>query len=172
MKKKTCFKCDNTKPLSEFYKHPCMGDGRLNKCKDCTKADVRAREEKKKATDPQWVLAERRRHREKSRKYRDEGRVKPLSNNRPVIPHKKEATAKLNRAIKAGKITREPCMVCGSDEGRIEAHHEDYSKPLEVHWLCVRHHNDRHIYLRECEVLGTEPDPIEKLTFVAEPQTH
>ena len=59
---KKCFKCGIDKTLECFYKHPKMGDGRLNKCVDCTKKDVAARIEEKKQ-DPIWVEKERKRGR-------------------------------------------------------------------------------------------------------------
>lgn len=61
---KTCFKCGEEKDLSEFYRHKKMADGHLNKCKDCTKKDVKDRYESK-VEDPEWVEKERARGRDK-----------------------------------------------------------------------------------------------------------
>ena len=40
--------------------------------------------------------------------------------------------------VKRGVIRRTPCIYCG--EKKVEGHHEDYSKPLEVYWVCRPHH--------------------------------
>ena len=50
----------------------------------------------------------------------------------------------LHKAVERKKIVKPTaCSKCGV-EGRIEAHHEDYSKPLEVIWLCRVHHVEAH----------------------------
>jgi hypothetical protein len=41
-----------------------------------------------------------------------------------------------------GRLIRQPCEVCG--EKKVEAHHDDYDKPLDVRWLCKAHHTDVH----------------------------
>jgi len=46
-------------------------------------------------------------------------------------------------AIRQGKLTRQPCRDCGTSE-RVQAHHEDYAKPLDVVWLCPKHHREAH----------------------------
>lgn len=48
----------------------------------------------------------------------------------------------LNQYVKRGKIIKQPCEVCG--DLNVQAHHEDYTKPLEVNWLCVKHHIEKH----------------------------
>lgn len=49
------------------------------------------------------------------------------------------------RAIQTGKIKRQPCEVCS--DPKSQAHHEDYTKPLEITWLCRKHHDERHAEL-------------------------
>lgn len=52
-------------------------------------------------------------------------------------------------ALKTGRLKRQPCEVCGAKDA--EAHHPDYSKPLEVMWLCVPHHGAEHKRMKEIE---------------------
>jgi hypothetical protein len=52
----------------------------------------------------------------------------------------------LRNGVRGGLIEKEPCEVCGSIEA--EAHHPDYSKPLEVVWLCRKHHKAAHRAMR------------------------
>lgn len=47
------------------------------------------------------------------------------------------------RAIKRGELKRGSCQVCGTD-AHVHAHHDDYSKPLDVRWLCREHHREHH----------------------------
>lgn len=49
----------------------------------------------------------------------------------------------LKNAIRSGSVKKRLCSVCGTKE-RVDGHHEDYSKPLEVIWLCPTHHKERH----------------------------
>jgi len=60
-------------------------------------------------------------------------------------PEKKIAHSLVTNAIKHGKLKRSPCEVCGDNRKyHVHAHHDDYSKPLEVRWLCVIHHKAIH----------------------------
>lgn len=58
-------------------------------------------------------------------------------------PEKHRAREIVKAAKKNGKLIAKPCEVCGSKD-RIHAHHEDYSKPLNVKWLCAPCHIEAH----------------------------
>lgn len=148
---KTCFKCSQNKHLSEFYKHPQMKDGHLNKCKDCTRKDTISnrnknieyyREYEKKRSDlPHRVQA--RREYAKTEKGRNAGN---RAKKRYILrnPEKTQAHRKLNNSLRSKKITKPShCECCGKHSKRIEGHHEDYTKPLDVEWLCPSCHAKR-----------------------------
>lgn len=130
---KTCKVCGTLKPLSDFYQKD-------NTCKVCRKEKINLY---------------RKHNIEKIRLYDVE---------RAKLPHRKQQTIEntrkrrkdpdgymhahnaVARAVKSGKLERMPCQMCGKTE-KVHAHHDDYSKPLEVMWLCVVHHKARHAFL-------------------------
>lgn len=61
---------------------------------------------------------------------------------RAKYPEKYRARNKTYAALKSGALVRKPCVVCGAE--KVDAHHPDYSKPLEVIWVCRRHHVELH----------------------------
>jgi hypothetical protein len=46
-------------------------------------------------------------------------------------------------AIRDKRLFKQPCIFCGNNE-KVHAHHRDYSKPLEVTWLCAKCHHRLH----------------------------
>ena len=133
---KECFKCKTVKPLEDFYKHSMMADGRLNKCKTCTKLDVGEHRIKN---------LERIREYDRERAKNPERKAANLSVNqawRREDPRRQRAHSLVSRAIKKALLVRAPCYRCGSE--RSLAHHEDYDKPLDVIWLCQPCHKQRH----------------------------
>lgn len=133
---KACFKCGEVKRLNQFYKHPQMPDGHVNKCKECNKKDVSENYRKNIA---HYVEYEKRRFQSPERKhmitvYQQTGRAKN--------PEKDHARSMVTNAVRDHRLTKQPCAMCGS--ARSEAHHTDYSKPLDVTWLCRPHHLAEH----------------------------
>jgi hypothetical protein len=146
---KQCFKCGEIKPLDEFYRHPQMADGHLGKCKTCARAD--AVENRTKNLN-YYAAYEHSLGRILRRRKRVQGYTRAASKDgsatrwRQQNPRKAAAHNAINHAIGRGAIERQPCEVCGNP--KTHAHHPDYSKPLDVMWLCARHHADRHIHER------------------------
>ncbi len=137
MNTKTCFKCNEKKALDFFYKHPQTEDGYLGKCKGCAKKDSTKH---RKDNIDKIRLHDRERAK---LPYRIAQKTKFIKAYNKEFPERYAANITLNHAIKIGKIKRMPCQVCGSTT-RIHGHHEDYYKPLEVEWLCSKHHKRKH----------------------------
>lgn len=137
---KTCSKCYETKPTTDFYKSAINRDGLCGQCKVCHNNKVIENRSNKK-----------------------------LLSFKQVAPHKKfwlqenkikhKAHQAVSYAIQTGKLIRQPCEKCGTTQ-HVVAHHEDYNKPLDVVWLCKHHHRERHLEIDKENKDKPKPDMI------------
>jgi len=131
---KTCFKCGEIKPLSEFYQHKEMSDGHVNKCKECNKDDVKRNRKLKINYYREY---------DRDRGCRQKGSYQ--KNYRKNNPRKYIAQTMVNNAIRSGVLKRsEFCSTCGDNEFKTHGHHDDYNYPLTVRWLCPACHKKWH----------------------------
>jgi len=146
-KTKVCFKCGEIKTLSFFYKHPQMSDGYLNKCKECAKKDVsvnyfknhdyyRFYDENRAALPHRVEMRERYSKTDAWKESHKKAVLKNLIKNK----HKRAARIMVSNAVRDGRLLKQPCVFCGNDH-RTNGHHCNYAKPLEVVWLCSKHHS-------------------------------
>lgn len=140
---KTCFKCNTEKPLSEFYKHKQMGDGHLNKCKDCTKKDV-SEALNYKMKDPEFREAERARHRGKYYRlgYKDLHKPSPEAKKKAMDRYKLKYPEKVKAKYYSQHIKK-------SDPSN-ELHHWSYNEQhyKDVIELSRKDHNTIHRFLK------------------------
>jgi len=118
---KYCSRCKQTKPADEFFKCKARPDGLNGICKECDKEKERIRRQ----SHPERYAA----------MHLKRDRVKLAA--RTLVRSK----------ISQGELKREPCERCGSTN--VHAHHDDYSKPLQVRWLCPTHHAEVHREARQ-----------------------
>ncbi len=82
----------------------------------------------------------------------EEGKIsqnKKNKNRRQKYPERQKAIDAVHNALKSKKLVKQPCDICR--DTKVHGHHEDYSKPLQVIWLCSIHHRQRHEVLKCCE---------------------
>lgn len=153
MESKKCFKCGEVKILSMFYKHPQMEDGRVNKCKECNKLDVRKNRaakidyyreyDRQRFQDDPRVSARHRKYQKTEKGKESCNKSKAAYNRRNPI--KRGASHMVCNAVRDGKLAKpEDCECCGSKPKRLHGHHDDYAKPLNVRWLCPGCHTKWH----------------------------
>ena len=137
MDTKTCSCCKDVFPLSFFQKRAASKDGLTASCKQCLKVRDSSKHkkfrEKRLAQMKEYMKTERGKnsHSIACKKWID------------AYPNKRRAHCIVNNAIRDKKLFKEPCEICGSTES-VHAHHDDYSKPLNVRWLCSSHHKQWH----------------------------
>ncbi len=144
METKACPDCGLTKPVNDFYRNKRMADGRYRTCILCTRKYNNSYYDK----NPEQFVEYRKRwfsapgYHEKSLQF--------TQKYRRMYPEKYKARTAVFNAVATGKLKRLPCEVCGA---KAEAHHEDYSKPLVVQWLCRKHHDAEHKELNRAYIV-------------------
>ena len=144
---KVCRECGVEKELGSFYTHSKMADGHLNKCIDCVKARVakhrnenieRIREyDRSRNMLPNRVEARKEYAQSERGKEVKRGVMERYKTRYPMVY---AAHVIAGNAIRDGKLKpRKTCSVCRK-KGAIQGHHDDYTKPLQVRWLCLACH--------------------------------
>lgn len=151
MNTKFCNKCELDVPIAGFYRE--RPDKLMACCKECHKARVRHRRAER--IDQCRAYDRMRHHRDRERRLEairvyaatPAGKAALAAARRRYIernPEKRAAHVALGNALRRGKVIRPAqCEGCGQ-AGRVHAHHDDYSRPLDVRWLCVPCHERVH----------------------------
>lgn len=149
---KECRICKAEKALSDFYAHPNMTDGVDSKCKECTKAAVRANYQAKREQYQEYERARAKLpHRvalrqsygetKTGRQKKKEARFRWTASH----PIQFAATKIVALALRRKQLIKSTCCEsCGKETKRLEGHHDDYAYPLIVRWLCRKCHYDWH----------------------------
>lgn len=120
-------------------------------CGACDRCKSRERMRRRRAENPEHVRAlDRARYRRDkakrlaaARAYAEENRERVAAIKRAWAernPEKRAAHVAVGNALRSRQLVRQPCEVCGAT--RVHAHHDDYSRPLDVRWLCPSHHGE------------------------------
>jgi len=138
---KKCRKCNIDKVITDYYTHRQMPDGHLNICIECTKSRVSLYGK----TERGRINDSNRNKKEKRKKWLVDYQKNYL---RKKYIKKYKARSMYWSYIKNKHIQKQSCEICNTDPSvsKIEAHHDDYDKPLDVRWLCIRCHKEWHKY--------------------------
>jgi len=135
----TCIRCKQSKPLEDYYKHPGMASGRLGRCKVCHREEItRNRNENIERIRDYDCKRNKTENRKQDQTLKNKDKRKRMGSNYNA------AHCAVSRAVKAGLLVRpDHCTRCLIN-CFPQAHHDDYSKMLEVMWLCAICHAVRH----------------------------
>lgn len=147
---KVCTKCGEEKQLDEFYRDANRDRGRRSSCKMCHTKYRNENLERMRKRANAYYAAHKKQMALISRRCYLNNHTKRIEYHRKYYHENRElciVRAKSRYAIQTERLIPCPCEICGTTE-RIEGHHEDYSKPLDVRWLCKSHHSLLHAQLK------------------------
>ncbi len=144
---RTCKKCGGVKEINEFVRVPRPKKTYYTyTCKKCVSEQAKAkwfvrREEYRKKYTPEVTKELRRRFKERHGAEYINTYQREYYKNNIARRIRARVYGRLHYAIRTGKIIAGiKCEQCGKEHCKIESHHEDYNKPLEVKWLCTECH--------------------------------
>ena len=143
---KTCKHCGADKPLTEFYAQSTTRDRRMNICKTCHKNKMRGRYNLPHVKEYERARARTAKRKELGKRVQREWHRKhPEATRRHRAEHPEiyRARTAVGNAVRDGRLVRRSCAICDATEN-IHGHHNDYSSPLDVIWLCARCHYRLH----------------------------
>lgn len=139
---KMCSVCQRALDFTSFFKDRSKKDGHCSTCKVCSRKRADNWKEKNRdKVERYFKNYYAKNKREKTCQEKQKRRLKDIETIKRY-PERRKARQMVNNHIIAGKIKRMPCEVCGNEKS--QGHHCDYSKPLEVIWLCYKHHKEWH----------------------------
>lgn len=165
METKKCFKCSQVLPLDNFYKHPMMADGHVNKCKECNKKDIKGNYINNLSKDG-FVEKERKRGRQKfHRLYKGTGKSN-LEANRNWIKKYPEKRAATTAAQHINKLLDERHHWSYNDEHFKDVIHLTTRDHAKAHRFLV-YDQERKMYRRfdTNELLDTKERHLEFVNF-------
>ena len=162
---KRCSRCDQMKSVECFGRSTKTKCGLRSECYECRNSHRLMNAQHFNQSNKLWyskkkdVLNEKRRapiYRQKAREYyaanseklsKLRGKYKTheeILRNRKKYRDRINVRKILNYHVKSGNILKSTCCDDCNGNIKLEAHHEDYSKPLDVMWLCINCHKKRH----------------------------
>ena len=149
---KRCCRCREAKSPQGFPRKSAASDGLSSWCRACKAAWSHERflrhkdrmrqlkrrwrgqnRERRNAYEAAWRAS----HQESVKASRDRWNARRCRTDQKEI-----ARRAVKLAVAAGELVRQPCEVCGAFP--TDGHHPDYFKPLDVRWLCRKHHGAEH----------------------------
>lgn len=134
---KRCPRCERDLPHDCFSRDARTKSGLRCYCRECTAAKRKEQHWSEGMTNEQLEA-----RRVRARQWKEANPDRHAANTISYLrrhPDRAAAGQAVRKAIREGRLARQPCEVCGT-ETDVHAHHEDYSRPFEIRWLCRAHH--------------------------------